>query len=420
LTSTGASATLTSSWKGTLDGTLGSTTYSGKARFSPTVLSSSGAEVVTNGSGDVGLALPGSGNSGTATGSFASPASPQVTAYGSSTARSLTADCSTKRGLKALTVSGSITVVGNYTDPTIAEPLKVAAGPDGNLWFTNYANNSIGRITTAGAVSNFTGAGIDGPLGITAGPDGNLWFANSSNNSIGRITPGGVISNFTGTGIDDPYGITAGPDGNLWFTNYANNSIGRITTAGVVLNFTGAGIDGPLGITAGPDGNLWFANSSNNSIGSITTAGLVSNFSLADTTRDPDGITSGSDGNLWFTTLGNIPNQPPPGNGGDVGRITPAGVVSYFSNFSIDNPQKITEGPDGNLWVINAGNLQGADMVWALSSRRSDESPPPGRSLTSPTRVSKARAASRPGPTATCGSPAQTATQLGIYLRDDA
>jgi streptogramin lyase len=338
LTSTGASATLTSSWKGTLDGTLGSTTYSGKARFSPTVLSSSGAEVVTNGSGDVGLALPGSGNSGTATGSFASPASPQVTAYGSSTARSLTADCSTKRGLKALTVSGSITVVGNYTDPTIAEPLKVAAGPDGNLWFTNYANNSIGRITTAGAVSNFTGAGIDGPLGITAGPDGNLWFANSSNNSIG----------------------------------------------------------------------------------SITTAGLVSNFSLADTTRDPDGITSGSDGNLWFTTLGNIPNQPPPGNGGDVGRITPAGVVSYFSNFSIDNPQKITEGPDGNLWVINAGNLQGADMVWALSSRRSDESPPPGRSLTSPTRVSKARAASRPAPTATCGSPAQTATQLGIYLRDDA
>ena len=33
------------------------------------------------------------------------------------------------------------------------------AGPDGAIWFTNSANNSIGRITTTGAVSSFTAAG---------------------------------------------------------------------------------------------------------------------------------------------------------------------------------------------------------------------------------------------------------------------
>ena len=44
-------------------------------------------------------------------------------------------------------------------------------GPDGALWFTNYVNSSIGRITTSGAVSNFTGVGIDGPDGNRRGSE---------------------------------------------------------------------------------------------------------------------------------------------------------------------------------------------------------------------------------------------------------
>ena len=62
--------------------------------------------------------------------------------------------------------------------PGIDDPVGIAAGPDGALWFTNYGNNSIGRITTTGAVTNYTGTGISLPFGITAGPDGALWFTN--------------------------------------------------------------------------------------------------------------------------------------------------------------------------------------------------------------------------------------------------
>ena len=63
------------------------------------------------------------------------------------------------------------------------------------------------------------------PRGITLGPDGNLWFTEfASPGRIGRITPGG-----RGDGVHrrrhaghsrrrQPVGITAGPDGNLWFT----------------------------------------------------------------------------------------------------------------------------------------------------------------------------------------------------------
>jgi hypothetical protein len=49
-------------------------------------------------------------------------------------------------------------------------------------------DNSIGRITTAGVVSNYTGTGIDGADGITTGSDGAVWFTNFDDTSIGRIT----------------------------------------------------------------------------------------------------------------------------------------------------------------------------------------------------------------------------------------
>jgi len=161
--------------------------------------------------------------------------------------------------------------------PGILNPISITAGPHGTgLWFTD-SNNSIGRITTTGAVRMFSAGGIDmstlaNSEGITAGPDGALWFTNPGNNSIGRITTSGKVTNYTGTGIDFPDGITTGPDGALWFTNAGNNSIGRITTSGSVTSYTGTGIDYPDGITAGPDGALWFTNSFSDAIGRITTA----------------------------------------------------------------------------------------------------------------------------------------------------
>jgi hypothetical protein len=79
-------------------------------------------------------------------------------------------------------------VVTNYISPSISQPDVIATGPDGALWFTNFGNNSIGRITTAGKVTNYTGTGISNPWVITAAPDGALWFVNYSNKSIGRIT----------------------------------------------------------------------------------------------------------------------------------------------------------------------------------------------------------------------------------------
>src|SRR3984893_18015967 len=112
-----------------------------------------------------------------------------------------------------------------------------------------------------------------GPDFITAGPDGNLWFTEYDSNRIGRMTPLGVVTEFR-VGITDgarPFGITAGPDGNLWFTEYLGGRTCRLTPLGVITEFSDGISPSPIlnGITAGPDGNLSFTEQLWHRIGRI-------------------------------------------------------------------------------------------------------------------------------------------------------
>src|SRR5260370_19901113 len=117
---------------------------------------------------------------------------------------------------------GTVTFT-EYPIPTSNSlPLGITAGHDGNLWFTEYDTNQIGRITTAGLITKFplpTSFGPTSrfePFGITAGPDGNLWFTEVNRSPIGRITPSGSITEYPlpsrGT---YPNGITAGTERKL-------------------------------------------------------------------------------------------------------------------------------------------------------------------------------------------------------------
>lgn len=250
--------------------------------------------------------------------------------------------------------------VGTVTAfPTGTEhPQGLAAGPDGNLWFTNASflsptpDNSIGRMTPTGEVSLFSGVGIDDPYFIALGPDGNLWFTNRGNDSIGRITPAGVVSNYSDASMSEPTAIATGVDGNLWFTNDGNASIGRITPAGVVDSFPETDIDGPLGIVAGADGNVWFTNRGNNSIGRITPDGAFASYPSMGGL--PARVAAGRDGNVWFTNWGTS----------SIGRITPTGVVTIFTDEGIVNPVDLVEGPDGKLWFANFG---GSSIGWIVT-----------------------------------------------------
>jgi len=153
-----------------------------------------------------------------------------------------------------------------------AHPSVIAAGPDGNMWFTGFQSGKIGKITMNGVITIYPLASSNSrPTGIVAGPDGALWFTEGDKNKIGRVTTGGTFSEYLLPPASDfPYQITVGGDGALWFTEINANKIGRITTAGDITDFTiPTNKAGPNGIAAGPDGAIWFTEYDSNKIGRL-------------------------------------------------------------------------------------------------------------------------------------------------------
>ncbi len=241
-----------------------------------------------------------------------------------------------------------------------AAPAGIVLGPDGNLWFTEFAADRIARMTRTGTVTEFTLPAGRGPLNITVGPDNNVWFTESDGDRIGRINPAAgddaaiqaSITAFVVPGAGSaPHDIAAGPDGALWFTQTGSDEIGRITTAGVVTEFAvpGAG-SAPAGIAAGPDGALWFTESGSGEIGRITTAGVVTNEFVipvpANGFSDPEDITAGPAGALYFTDFGRD----------QIGRITTDGVITQFSLPVGRGPHDIVAAPDGNLYFTESAS----------------------------------------------------------------
>jgi virginiamycin B lyase len=254
-----------------------------------------------------------------------------------------------------------------FLPPTSLAPHGIAAGPDGALWFTEFASDRIGRITTGGVQTFFPLPVGSAPLGITTGPDGALWFTEGGTSRIGRITTDGTLSEFAlSTPGSQPTGIAAGPDGALWFTEAGGDRIGRITTGGVLIEFPLPMGTRPAGITAGPDGALWFTEFGRNRIGRITTGGVLTEFILGNGAQ-PTGITVGPDGALWFTEFGR----------GQIGRITTGGTMSEFpATDGTGQPFAITSHPDGALRFTDAtGDVRQITTAGIVTTEAVDRAP---------------------------------------------
>jgi streptogramin lyase len=213
-----------------------------------------------------------------------------------------------------------------------------AAGECQALWFTEQATSKIGFITPDGATSNdFTTVTANSfPYNIAAGPDGNIWFTENTPNNIGEFLSVGGGEGIGETPITYPptdgsssaygaWGITSGPDGNLWFTESHSpedaSFVGNITTGGTVATFPIGFEHNPEGITAAPDGNLWFTEPDSNTIGNIvpTSTSTVNHYNIPTASSGAVTITLGSDGNLWFTE----------GAANQIGVITTGGTVTH-------------------------------------------------------------------------------------------
>jgi virginiamycin B lyase len=116
-----------------------------------------------------------------------------------------------------VTTSGVIT---EYRPPTPGSfSQSIAAGPDGNLWFTENGGTKVAKVTTSGVFTEYPTPDDSEPVAIAA-VYGSLWVTENLPNQLAEVTTSGVFTEHTipTSGSGPSFGIAAGPDGNLWLT----------------------------------------------------------------------------------------------------------------------------------------------------------------------------------------------------------
>src|SRR5260370_17311207 len=118
-------------------------------------------------------------------------------------------------------------------------------------------------VAPSAAITEFHVSNVGVPQGITAGPDGNLWFTEFYDNVVGRITAKGTSTLFRLNTMNSATYITNGSDGALWLTllndvgGSTTNQIGLLTTSGKLTTFTVPKASYIWDITTSPGGNLY-------------------------------------------------------------------------------------------------------------------------------------------------------------------
>jgi trimeric autotransporter adhesin len=150
---------------------------------------------------------------------------------------------------------------GAATSAALDGPWGLAVDTSDNIYIADYSNRRIRKVTPGGTITTFAGngsltpspdgtkavnAGIGGPLRMTFDSAGNLYFSDYSNDSVRRIGADGLLTTIAGNGktgfsgdgglataasLNSPYSVAVGPDGTVYVADSGNNRIRAILPA---------------------------------------------------------------------------------------------------------------------------------------------------------------------------------------------
>ncbi|MBU8897648.1 hemolysin [Corallococcus sp. M34] len=281
------------------------------------------------------------------------------------------------------------TALGRIAEDSLGAPVAVAVLPGGGWAVVDGLANAVKRISPEGEVTTLLGD-LAGPLGIAVDAAGNIYVSDSDNSVIRRITPGGRGEVFAGTGaglldgparsasFNQPAGLAFTPDGNTLLVADLNNGLIRridmTTSEHLVSTVGGDWLYRPSAVTAASDGTLYVVESGMSRVvrlrGGATTVmtGSVPGYQEGPASSAQLmpylGIALLKDGSLAISDPGNYRVRRLLFNSeGAPDRLTTlAGTGRYGfgggpgGDASLVLPAGLALGPDGTLYVADAGN----------------------------------------------------------------
>lgn len=259
---------------------------------------------------------------------------------------------------------GQMTTAGvavSYPVIANAQPSGIAVSHSHKrIWAGGYGGTMIAS-TSAGAQKDYPIAGSH--IGVVLlGPDKSIWFTDYGNDKIGRISAAGVVTEFALPAGADPEGMAVGPDGNFWITDGAHRKIIKESTSGVALASYGRHLSAnetPNAIVAAPDGNLYFTEDASNiltadKIGRITIEGKITEIGTLPPNAYPDSLAVGKDKNVYFS-MSNLQAV------GTIALATGKVTFQYLPLTRDSGSNVIINGPDNRLY------LGGSSTIYAVS-----------------------------------------------------
>ncbi|KAA0932104.1 NHL domain-containing protein [Streptomyces apricus] len=209
-------------------------------------------------------------------------------------------------------------------EPAVAaqlnRPYGVAVDGTGTLYFSDYNNHRVRKITTDGKVSTVAGTGAAGyrgdngpalsaqlncPREVAVDGAGAVYVTDAGNHRVRKIATDGTITTVAGTGVagfsgdgglataarlNYPLGVVVDSSGTLYLSDHTNNRIRKVTTDGTITTIAGTGATGfkgddgpavqaqlnrPYAVAVDSAGTLYITDGNNHRVRKITTDGTI-------------------------------------------------------------------------------------------------------------------------------------------------
>lgn len=185
----------------------------------------------------------------------------------------------------------------------IARLARIAAGPDGSVWFAESTAYSVSSIRGDKVERHDIPSVRGGPFGVAVAKDGTAWATLQSSNALMKIPPGAPAQEIEiPTRSAAPTDIAVAPDGSVWFVEFRGNKVGHYADGKFTEFSVPEGFGALSGMAVTPDGSAWFGVMKGAAIGRVRD-GKVTLYKLPREDAKPFTLAADSKGNLWYADI---------------------------------------------------------------------------------------------------------------------